>query len=199
MRTLYLNFFPDQPQLADAFAEALSGSSVSMARRCSPDLCSPSRDLCCDARMRFLFSRRCCSRTCSSGAIRRSAGVRGRGRAGHRGGAGEGRARDAAAAAAEGGKGRVVPGRCGAVGGGWPWPVPLTVTVPHMQCAHAPTAGSGLEGARPRARSGVRAAGLFRFFQKNHRVGRPRHVSPILHEIRETPLIRDATHVKSTR
>ena len=44
MRTLYLNFFPDQPQLADAFADALSGSSVSMARRCSPDLCSPSRD-----------------------------------------------------------------------------------------------------------------------------------------------------------
>lgn len=31
MRTLYLNFFPDQPQLADAFADALSGSSVSMA------------------------------------------------------------------------------------------------------------------------------------------------------------------------
>ena len=55
MRTLYLNFFPDKPQLADAFAEALSGSSVSMARRCSPDLCSPSRDRCCDARMRFLF------------------------------------------------------------------------------------------------------------------------------------------------
>ena len=40
MRMLYLNFFPDRPQLADAFAEALSAvSSVSMARRCSPDHC----------------------------------------------------------------------------------------------------------------------------------------------------------------
>ena len=55
MRMLYLNFFPDRPQLADAFAEALSGSSVSLARRCSPDLCSPARDLSCGRADAFSF------------------------------------------------------------------------------------------------------------------------------------------------
>ena len=124
MRTLYLNFFPDQPQLADAFADALSGSSVSMARRCSPGpLLALARHCCYSRRSFFLLGAATVvpARLAPLGG----AGVRGRGRAGYRGGAGEGRARDAAAAAAEGGKGRVVPGRCGPVGGGWP-----------CQCAH---------------------------------------------------------------
>ena len=77
MRTLYLNFFPDQPQLADAFADALSGSSVSMARRCSRTFARPRATLLLLAKA-FLSSRRCCSRTCSSGATRRSRRARAR-------------------------------------------------------------------------------------------------------------------------
>ena len=148
MRTLYLNFFPDQPQLADAFADALSGSSVSMARRCSRTFARPRATLLLLAKA-FLSSRRCCSRTCSSGATRRSRRARARQswppgwhRRGTRARCGRGRRR-----------GRQRAGSAGPLRSCWGG-MAMPVRPP-------PARGSRGRRARPRALRRLRAAGLF--------------------------------------